>query len=532
MTNHYPQRLIGILIALIATVATTTGRTYAQTISVGGYNACIDATTQRALVTIPSAKTAKTLPATISIEGRNYEVETTTLPIVRLQHGTLSSTEFNTATLTIVTPDGETNTYHASLRYRGATALTYDKKNYAIKLTDDNGQQLDVPLLGMRSDNSWILDGMANDFSRMRNRVSTDLWLDFSHQPYYANEEPLLSNGTHGKFVEVFVGDRYWGLYCLTEKIDRKQLRVKKFKDDTPRGIIYKSVSYDNMIIISDPSPDNNSSTWQGWETAYPDVRKGEPFDWMPLLDLYYFFAQEVPSFLIIDHLHQRIDIPVWRDYTIFCDLIHADDNVAKNMYVYYRDITQPATFINERGKTETVDAPGPLSVCPWDLDATWGRNYKGNYIDPTANCNVANAPNYHLNVSQLDQGKSYITRWAQLRKSTFTPSGLWAYFQRYFDLFETSGAAHRETERWQDVNNIHLDFNAERDFIHQWITERLTYLDGDYQYNEGQEEGIATIVTDTTPASITYTLDGRRLPASPAAPGLYISGGKKMLVK
>lgn len=42
----------------------------------------------------------------------------------------------------------------------------------------------------MRSDNNWILDAMAVDRARMRNRVSTDLWLAFSTKPYHAAYTP------------------------------------------------------------------------------------------------------------------------------------------------------------------------------------------------------------------------------------------------------------------------------------------------------------------------------------------------------
>lgn len=505
----------------------------AQIVSVGAYSGVADATTKRVLVTLPAdaAAAANDLPETFEFQGETYTVATTSLPLVYVKQAPdINRDSFTPATLTLIDPDeaGAPHTYNSQLRYRGATAQLYTKKNYAVKLLDDAGEALDASLLGMRSDNSWILDAMASDNSRMRNRVSTDLWLDFSRRPYYADAEPTMTNGTHGRFVEAFVDDRYWGLYCLTEKVDRKQLRVKKFKDGTPRGIIYKSFAYDNMTIVSEPEPSNDSYVWQGWEGAYPDVRKGEPFDWKPLLDLYLFLGQEVPSFDLLDHLHQRLDIPVWRDYIIFCDLLHADDNVAKNIITYYPDITAPVTFVNEKGKTETVPAPGPLGVCPWDLDATWGRDFLRQPIEPTDNCNVSNAVNYHLWVSQFDQGKSYYTRWAELRESIFTPANLWAYFERYFDLFAASGAAARETERWNGVDGVRLDFDAEAAYIRRWIGYRLGYLDGDYDY---VDTGISAPSVNTTPD--VYTLDGRRLDAhslNASSHGVYIMGGRKVI--
>lgn len=554
------MRNILLLIALAISQATM-----AQVISIDGrHHGFADATTMRILVTTtPDDPTNAEIPATYTIDGTTYEVQTTTLPLIRLQHDIVNSETFTLGHLTLLDPapaDAASAVlqYSAQLRYRGGTALSYTKKNYAIKLVadapaadTDQPVSLDASLLGMRNDNSWILDAMACDVARMRNRVSTDLWLDFSTRPYYARQagadqpalEPEMTNGTHGRFVEVFVGDRYWGLYCLTEKIDRKQLKLKKFSGTTPRGILYKSFTFDNMHALTNPTPDNQSFTWQGWECSYPDVRKGEPIDWTPLRNLVEYFCLEIPDFDLIDHLWEHIDIPLWRDYNIFCDLLHADDNTSKNIYAYYRDVTRPecleadplARPLQPAGSTIVVDAPGPLCVCPWDLDATWGRDYKHDLVAAASNCNVSNATNYHIWLSQRDGGASYFTRWAELRQATFTRDNLWSYFQRYFDLFDTSGAANRETERWQGIDGVHLDFKAEARYIRNWIPNRLAYLDNDYEYFDA---GIVTPPSSLIPqpSSGTYTLDGRRVTTQdnpkPLGPGLYIVDGKKKLVR
>lgn len=512
MTSIY-RLLTALLASLTAALAA-----HAQTVSVGGHNACVDATTHRVLVAIGADESAAQLPATVSIGGTDYEVATTTLPIVRLEHSDdINGEAFTRGLCTIITPDDESPvTYSVDLRYRGATALEYTKKSYAVKLLDADGANLDAPLLGMRNDNSWILDAMACDVSRMRNRVSTDLWLDFARRPRYAEADaPDMVNGTRGRFVEVFLADRYWGLYCLTEKVDRKQLRLKKFKDEQPRGILYKSFLYNNLrqFVDGDQTPDDFSFTWNNFECSYPDVRKGEPITWKPLFDAITFFSQEIPSFDLRDNLHRYADLPLWTDYNLYIDLLHGDDNTCKNMFVYKRDLNDPDE---------------PFSVCPWDLDATWGRSFDHQLLDPTSECQVVNAVNVHLWLSTRDQGQSCINRWAELRAHAFTVDNIWPYFQRYFDLFRTSGAAARETERWQGVDGVHLDFEAEANYIRGWIPRRLAFLDNDDNYR--YSDGISTPTVDSSP--VFFTLDGRRLPAAPSAPGLYIAGGKKVLIK
>lgn len=527
--------MLRIIIAIITLTAACTTKGAAQIVSVGGHYGMLDNTTRRVLVstTQPDAN----MPSVYNHNGNDYDVTTTTLPLILLQHEQIVSTEFRQGHLTLIDPnttaDDTPFACPVELRYRGATALAYDKKNYAVKLLDPNDpsptpQPLDAPLLGMREDNSWILDAMASDCSRLRNRVSTDIWLDFARRPQYAdNDAPDMVNGTHGRFVEVFIADRYWGIYCLTEKVDRKQLKLKKYKDGQPRGILYKSYAYNNLrqFVDGDEAPDNTSFTWNNFECSYPDVRKGEPITWQPLFDAITFFAQEMPSFDLRDNLHRYADLPLWIDYNLYIDLIHGDDNSCKNMFVYKRDLNDP----NE-----------PFSVCPWDLDATWGRSFNQQELAPTSECQVVNAVNIHLWLSARDQGQSSIDRWAQLRKSDFSTDNIWPYFKRYFDLFRTSGAAARETERWNGINGVHLDFDAEEKYIQQWIPQRLAFLDNDENYK--YTDGISTPTIDAnTNTNHIYTLDGRiaascpdgTTPATLHLPaGIYVVNHRKYIAR
>ena len=509
----YAHRLLSpFLVVLAAFLAVGTPVSYAQ-IRVGERVGFADPESGSVLISVTEDENDPARwPATVDIDGQPFALQTTTLPIVRLTHDAVESESFSPSTFTLVTPDGGVEQYAAELRWRGATALLYSKKSYAVKLLDADGADLDASLLGMREDNSWILDAMTVDKSRLRNRATMDMWLDFSTPPYYAATEDRLVNGTRGRFVEVFIGDRYWGLYCLSEKVDRKQLRLKKFKDGTPRGLLYKLVKYDDLLAITDPSPSNESFTWQKWECSYPDVRKGEPIDWQPLFDITTFFAGPDADY-IGQHLAERVDLPLWTDYNLFCDLFHGDDNACKNIYAYYRDVTaQPAE---------------PLCICPWDLDATWGRAWDGTEVDPESNCFVVNAVNYHVVLSMGDEGALLSQRWAELRGGPFTAEAVWPYFQRYFDLFATSGAASRETERWSGTDGIMLDFEAEQAYMRQWLDRRIPYLDADYGYDPNAGIAAPTLLMS---AAGTYNLAGQPLPPAAWTRGISISAGRKVL--
>ena len=142
--------------------------------------------------------------------------------------------EYQEGTVTLLMPNGTSiEKISGKIKWRGGTTNAEDKhkRNYKIKL--DKEQQF----FGMRKDNNWILDAGQADLFRLRNRIATEIWNDIATKPYYADKEPDIFTGVRGQIVEVYLNDEYRGIYCLTECMDRKQLKIKKF--DKKTGEIY-----------------------------------------------------------------------------------------------------------------------------------------------------------------------------------------------------------------------------------------------------------------------------------------------------
>ena len=78
------------------------------------------------------------------------------------------------------------------------------------------------------------------DYFRVRNHICHELWLDFSTPPYYHQQEPKSINGCNAKMIELFVNDEYRGIYSLLEPVDRKQLKIKKYKKGV-KGCLWKT---------------------------------------------------------------------------------------------------------------------------------------------------------------------------------------------------------------------------------------------------------------------------------------------------
>lgn len=390
----------------------------------------------------------------------------------------------------------------ANFRYRGSYTISYPKHSFAVKLVHpitSNGivqyENLDKSFLGMREDNSWILDAMVMDPIRLRNRVSTDLWNDFSVKPEYFSKEPKAINGTRGKFVELFINDTYKGLYCLTETVNRKQLKLKKFKEgssngipDTIRGLLYKAVNwtYPTLMKGIHMSYNNASETWDGWEASYPDASGLESLgytDWKPLYDAVGFVANSTDA-VFAENVGKLFDLPEFIDYYLFIELILASDNHAKNTYFSIYDKTQSRK----------------ISVTPWDLDGVFGRRWDGSKTGGTYP-----KQNFNTFVIQNENGQNNLylrlmknnvcgfndslkSRYAELRKEYFKPENLISRFVRYNDELTADGSANREVQRWITYTGTLEEYLTEISYLSTWINARVAYLDTQYGYVDTEE--------------------------------------------
>lgn len=417
------------------------------------------------------------------------------LPIVQLYSDSTLTSTYTLGRVVVTEPEKPVpaECLLSNLEIRGAYASMLDKKAFSIKLKARDGlTSLDRSFFGLRSDNNWVLDAMGIDLARMRNRVTTDLWNDFSVKPYYSTLEPAMINGTRGHYVEVFINDSYNGLYCMTEKIDRKQLKLKKVKVATSttaaiqHGALYKADDWSFESVMGNPlylpgtngivsSYSNASETWCKYAVKYPDMGDGEPIEWKPLHDAVYFTSNSTPNSTFSANEANYFDIPVVRDYYLMLDLILAADNHGKNLFFSIYD--------------QAVSTK--MSLTPWDLDATWGRRWDG-----SSNVTIPNQ-SWDAYVAAMEFGNSNLfirlkqlnaagfndllkSRYKELRGSYFSYSSLMGRFQNYQTMLKNSGAMSREINRWYG-NRVAPDDNFDLSYLSTWITARLAYLDKQY---------------------------------------------------
>lgn len=437
------------------------------------------------------------------------EIRFTFLPIVELNCSSVNSKAYTTGSLRVTDPAslGYDSLMIAAFKYRGASSSNYPKRSYAIKLRDENGNSIDRKLLGYRSDNNWILDAMYIDLACMRNRVATDLWNAFECKPYYADREKKVRTGTRGKFVEVILNGQWWGLYCMTEKMDRKQLKLKKFvpaaesttgKNEV-HGVLYKANQWSYEVFMGHESNDDNDNkqviyphkkvsdynnilgkeTWCEYEFKYPDY-EDEAVEWRPLHDAANMVAT---SFILnIDSVKSRFDYPMLRDYYLFIDLLLATDNHGKNLFWYAYDIQGP-----EGDK---------LSLAPWDLDGTFGQDWDGvttktNDVTLDFDTYIKNYEHGQFAIFDLIKSRSewlqdLKDRYAELRiKGVISGDSIANRFANYASLFEASLADQREQNMWSKTyHSRHKDIQGGATYAESWIRRRVNWLDQKYGFD------------------------------------------------
>lgn len=414
--------------------------------------------------------------------GTPVRLVLTSLPLVNITATeTIVNEPKRECFISVIDPMNRTNKnqhyfppHRAGIEIRGGLAQAFPKKSYAIEFwhPDKNEETEEgTNLLGIRNDGDWILDAMYIDKSRMRNRVSMDLWTDINKVPHITYE-PNAINGSRGYFVEVFLNNQYEGLYCLSDRVDRKQLKL-----DKREGFSYKAShwSLSTEFISGEAIYDNSMDTWDGWELKYQSeigASSSPKIKWEPLREFIRFTANSSNA-MFISEIHNKIDIPNLIDYLLITNALGADDNTGKNSFFSIYNNANPKFFITA-----------------WDLDATWGRKWEGSKIDLRDNefIGVTGIPRTDsrycrpnaffqrtmlLNPSNIKQQMK--DRWQQLRNNELSLYELTLRIQTYKQLFDYSGAYERERLRWPGTTE---ELNSETTYMISWMENRLRQMD------------------------------------------------------
>ena len=502
--------------------------------------------------TVTANKTYTVAVTDANRNTRQCEMTFTALPVVRL-YGTFDN-NYSDGLIDVNEPDKAAPAMlHMKAKWRGGITNSNgkNKRNYHVKLKDENGEKLEQKFFGLRNDNSWILEACQVDMSRIRNRVLTDLWNDYSTPPYYISQEPKAKTGTRGQFVELILNDEYRGIYCMTENMDRKQLKLKK-RDDVEgitHGQLWKSKDWSYAVFMGPnrghyqpadylTNPNYNSDMWDRYQVKYPDFEDyGYETDWSTLYNAVDFVCHSSDE-EFTQHFNEHFDLPLIIDYYILMESILATDNHGKNLFfaVYDKQEDQRIT----------------LGV--WDMDATCGQRWSDAYyhwdgMRPEQDYATYIYNQEHGKYNLFERLKNTDTdnfnmrvrlRYRELRENHLATENILQRFRTYLDMFKLCGADQREYNRWNgnsDIAGLTLDFDNEMDYLDDWFTRRMNYLDTerfDIASLPSDITDIAGLNSTLKHQAAVYNINGVKVGTTESfnqlPSGIYVVNGRKIV--
>ena len=379
--------------------------------------------------------------------GQSVQLVLTSLPLVNISvNGQILNDPKTVCFVSVSDPEGKTNgsqrffpEHRAGIEIRGGLSQNFPKKSYSLEFWKSNSNEEkedSTRLFGLRDDGDWILDAMYIDYAKMRNRLSTDIWISINKVPYIVRE-PGAVNGTRGRFVELFMNNSYQGIYCMTERVDRKQLNLDKME-----GLSFKAYTwtYATEFINGNAAYSNTSETWDGWQLEFQgeNYLKTVPVVRWESLRNFIQFTANASSGDFTSLIPAKINLDNLADYLLFTNAIGADDNTGKNTFF--------SVYSN---------ADNRFFITPWDIDGSWGRKWNGNKIDlregefigvtgmPRGDSRYCrpNAFFQRMITSGPPEFRNKLkSRWKDLRTNDLSIINLTNRIRIYEDLFFTSG--------------------------------------------------------------------------------------------
>ncbi len=248
------------------------------------------------------------------------------------------------------------------IELRGSSSQMFPKKGYGFETRDAQNQDMDVSLLGMPEEEDWILHGPYSDKSLIRNSLIFCLASQFV--PYTPRTRQ----------VELFLNNRYQGVYVLMEKIKRDKNRVDIAKL-TKKDVNGEALT-GGYIVKIDKTTGNSG---EGWWSNYRNINGSKTY--------YQFHYPKHNEILDVQKLYianyladfelaiNNKDFSAETGYPSFIDVDSFFDFILLNELSKNIDGYRLSTFLY-KDKNEKMKA-GPI----WDFNLAFGNaDYNGGY--------------------------------------------------------------------------------------------------------------------------------------------------------
>jgi hypothetical protein len=355
------------------------------------------------------------------------------------------------------------------IEIRGASSTMFDKKGFGIETRDSLGDNNNVSLLGMPSENDWVLHGPYSDKSLLRN------FLTFHIGNQMGNYTPKV------RFCELFLDDQYWGVYVLMEKIKRDNNRVDianlsptdTLGDELTGGYIFK--------IDREMGPDN------GWFSPYgygyyayhhPNAEDLHPLQKSYIQNHFNAFESTMASANFnnpITGYRSWIDVPSFIDYMMIQEITRNIDAYRLSAFMY-KDKD------SNGGKVHA----GPI----WDYNLGYGNTdlcdngiYHGWAFQYNQSCGSPFPFFWSKLVSDASFRDDFNCRWQELRANVLHTDTIHHFIDSMVLIL--NDAQIRNFEKWNVLGTyvwpnayVGQTYAQEVQYLKVWIRQRLDWMD------------------------------------------------------
>lgn len=374
-----------------------------------------------------------------------------------------------------------------NIEIRGESSQMFPKKSYRVETQDASGSNLNVSLLGMPSENDWVLYAPYSDKTMMRNVLTYKMGRDMGR---YAPRT---------RYAELVINGEYMGVYVLVERIKRDKNRVdiatlnpdEISGDDLTGGYLLrvdKIDANDYPAWTSVPVPKLSNANLINFQFVDPEGDELVKIQQDYIKQFIFEFESHLSKsdFKTTGHYLQYIDASSFIDFMIVNEIGKNVDAYIFSTYLY-----------KDKDSNDKRLHMGPL----WDFNLAYGN------VDYLNNSQYAPGWTYSDDYRmywfrRLMQDpvffNQFVCRWRKLRATTLTND----YFTETIDSMATvlSEARHRNYERWKILGTyiwpnqyVGATYEDEIAFLKKWIRDRLSWMDNNLP-------STCLVITDVNP--------------------------------
>ncbi|HPG38153.1 MAG TPA: CotH kinase family protein [bacterium] len=378
-----------------------------------------------------------------------------------------------------------------NIEVRGSSSAGWQKKQYGLETQDENGNNLNTPLLGLPEENDWILNAPYIDKSLLRNVLTYRLARDMGR---YASRT---------RYCELFLNEDYKGIYILMEKIKRDNnrvdiaaldstdvegiqvtggyiLKIDKSGDDgfasayRPANGLNRTIFYQYHYPADDEILPQQKEYIQNFIREFEDCMAGENYNDPDSGYQKYIDMDSFIDFIIINELAKNVDgyristfLYKERDKKNQLGLLYAgpvwDFNLGYGLANYYDGEDTDDWMLEELSFGEGIQGDGSHVPFWWSKlfhDPAFSRQFRQRWHTLRAD------------VLAIDRIHQFITACADT---------LDAAQERNFTIWTGPGEPRSFGDGFWPVPDIFYSFSTyqdEVDYLKAWIEERIIWID------------------------------------------------------